>query len=260
MSKPLISIIIPCYNKGGYIGEAIASVEVIKTAYTYEFIIVDDGSDDTETINKLKELKTKGYQVIYQENMGPAAARNTGLGYARGKYILPLDSDNKLEKPYLTAAINLLETKPETDVVYGNSQFFGKQNFYNRIKAFDIKTIIGGNYIDTCAVIRKSILDKVGGYDTTISRGHEDWELWVHIFFKGGGFYYLDELCFYYRVMDTSMRFTAEPNTKKDRDYILLKNANTLLEFFTDNKWKIDYLKKEKVKGSINIFLGRVFN
>lgn len=255
----LISIITPCFNKGQYINEALESVNTINTSYSFEHIIVNDGSTDERTITELNNLQAKGYHVIHQENMGPAAARNTALAVSKGKYILPLDSDNKLSDTYLTTAIDILEREKEIDVIYGNSLFFGNENYYNKIHEFNIYKILEENYIDTCAVIRKSMLEKVNGYDIKINRGHEDWELWVNIFFNGGKFYYLDELCFYYRVTDNSLRLSVSPKSIENRQYIIKKQADNLLAFFKDNYWRMEYLKKNRLKGSLSILLNKLF-
>ena len=70
--------------------------------------------------------------------------------------------------------------------------------------------MLGDNYIDACAVFRKTVWEEVGGYDGNMpAMGNEDWEFWIHIFFKKGVFYYLDQPCFYYRVSSTSMRVSV---------------------------------------------------
>ena len=95
MIQPLISIVIPCYNHGQYIDEAIISVEEYKNK-DYEIIIINDGSTDNFTNIRLEELKEGGYNVIVQKNQGLGKTRNNGIKIANGKYILPLDADNKI--------------------------------------------------------------------------------------------------------------------------------------------------------------------
>jgi glycosyltransferase involved in cell wall biosynthesis len=124
---PTISIIIPCYNQGIYLEEALQSVFQGDDKSIYEIIIVNDGSTDKNTLNILKELSAKGYTVINQPNKGLGAARNTGIREARGKYILPLDSDNKIRPEYIYEGIKLLNEDPLLDVVYGNAEYFGER-------------------------------------------------------------------------------------------------------------------------------------
>ena len=92
---PKVSVIIPCYNAGEWIDEAVDSV-LSQTYKDYEIIIVNDGSSDPLTQEKLRSYESSSIQVIHQENKGPAAARNTGIRSARGEYILPLDADDML--------------------------------------------------------------------------------------------------------------------------------------------------------------------
>ncbi len=68
VDKPLVSIVIPCYNHGAYIQEALNSIETDKIVYPVEIIIVDDGSSDPLTLQKLETLKASGYHVIFQKN------------------------------------------------------------------------------------------------------------------------------------------------------------------------------------------------
>src|SRR6266540_5603640 len=126
----LVSLITPCYNHGIYIHEAIASIPYEKLTYEIEHIIVNDGSTDPFTLEKLNQLEENGYKVIHQENLGLAAARNNAIKVAKGKYILPLDSDNKLHENYLTKAVEILENDDSIDVVYGDCLFFGEKNSY----------------------------------------------------------------------------------------------------------------------------------
>ncbi|OZI05399.1 hypothetical protein BWI93_25675 [Siphonobacter sp. BAB-5385] len=121
--SPLVSVIIPCYNSGTYLPEALASVEAYQGSYAYEIIIINDGSTDPHTLEYLRELETRGYSILHQENKGAAAARNTGVRAARGKYLLLLDSDNRIRPAYLEKGIPVLESRPDVGVVYGNAHF-----------------------------------------------------------------------------------------------------------------------------------------
>ena len=80
--NPLVSVVIPCYNQGQYIDDALRSVETIQTSVPYEIIIVNDGSPDSFTNERLAQLAAEGYHVINQANGGASAARN------RRRYLL----------------------------------------------------------------------------------------------------------------------------------------------------------------------------
>jgi glycosyltransferase involved in cell wall biosynthesis len=96
MSNPRISVVIPCYNHGIYIQDAIDSVEA-SSCKNYEIIIVNDGSTDAFTTKKIGELIKRGYHVINHPNQGLARARNNSIAAAVGEYIMPLDADNKTQ-------------------------------------------------------------------------------------------------------------------------------------------------------------------
>jgi glycosyltransferase involved in cell wall biosynthesis len=75
--------------------------------------------------------------VIHQSNQGLAAARNRAIAAASAKYILPLDSDNKLHRNYLTRAVEILDVHPSLDVVYGNPILFGEESGVRRVGPFE---------------------------------------------------------------------------------------------------------------------------
>lgn len=202
---PRISIITPCYNQGEYLLEAVHSLAGIDPGL-YELIIVNDGSTDVRTIEILKKLQSSGYKIIFQENKGLGGARNTAVRLAKGEFILPLDSDNKIRKEYLVKGAAIMDAHPNVGVVYGNAEYFGSKTGIWSPGPFNLQKLMLANYIDACALIRKSILDEVGGYDEKMEfMGWEDWDLWLRICFKGYDLYYLNEVLFDYRFLENSM-------------------------------------------------------
>ncbi len=109
--SPIISIIIPVYNSGNYLRETLESVRNYTGKSIYEIIIVNDGSTDNDTLELLNQLQNEGYSIIDQENKGPAAARNNGVECSRGKYLLFLDSDNRIKPSYIDKGIGILDKK-----------------------------------------------------------------------------------------------------------------------------------------------------
>lgn len=206
MSKIAVSVIIPCYNQGEFVLEAIASVESCQENL-YEILIVNDGSTSPVTQKVLSYLKEKGYQVIDQSNQGLAAARNTGIKKARGRYILPLDADNKIKPAYITEAVAILDEHPEVGVVYGNVELFGEKTGIVEVPEFDINRLVAGNYIDACAVFRRTVWQDCGGYDSNIPQklGYEDWDFWLGVAEKGWQFYHVYEVMYEYRFRVNSM-------------------------------------------------------
>ncbi|WP_254566307.1 glycosyltransferase [Oscillatoria sp. HE19RPO] len=206
MSKIAVSVIIPCYNQGEFVLEAIASVESCQDP-VYEILIVNDGSTSPVTQKVLNYLQEKGYQVINQSNQGLAAARNTGIKKAQGRYILPLDADNKIKPAYITEAVEILDEQPEVGVVYGNAELFGEKTGIVEVPDFDINRLVAGNYIDACAVFRRTVWQDCGGYDSQIPQklGYEDWDFWLGVAEKGWQFHHVSEVMYEYRFRANSM-------------------------------------------------------
>ena len=234
---PIISIIIPCYNHGHFIQDAIDSVLELKRD-DYELIIVNDGSTDEYTIKKLKELELEGYNVISHQNKGLGATRNVGIAKASGKYILPLDADNKITPAYLEKAIPILESG-EFDIVYGKPILFGQVSAGRTFttKPFDLEELLVGNYIDACAIYRKDVWEKNGGYDTKMPiQGNEDWEFWLNAVSNSFKFYFINEPLCYYRIVENSMMISSLQldSYAKNYQYLFKKHPNLYLDKFLE--------------------------
>jgi glycosyltransferase involved in cell wall biosynthesis len=201
----VLSIIIPCYNHGQYLKEALQSI-LACDAILYEVIIVDDGSTDAYTSQVLNELKKQGYNVIQQPNQGVAAARNNGIRNAKGKYILPLDSDNRIRPDYVYEGVKILDNNPEISVVYGNAEYFGEKKGEWVTGPFNLQRLMLRNYIDTCSIFRKSMWEELGGFDTSKTiMSCEDWDFWLRAALARYGFYYVNKVLFEYRVSSNSL-------------------------------------------------------
>jgi glycosyltransferase involved in cell wall biosynthesis len=214
--NPRISIIIPCYNHGQYIREALDSVEKVADKNLYEIIIVNDGSKDEYTIEMMDKLAAEGYHVINQVNQGLGRTRNNGIKVAKGDYILPLDSDNRIRPEYIYESIKILDAHPEIAMVYGDAEFFGDKSKRHVVGEFNLQNMMVENQIDACAVYRKSVWEAVGGYDEKMPiMGYEDWDMWMNMTFKQYKFHYVPEILFDYRVLGNSMLRSISVSNKK---------------------------------------------
>lgn len=214
--NPRVSIIIPCYNHGQYIREALDSVEKVADKSLYEVIIVNDGSKDAYTIEMMDKLAAEGYHVINQVNQGLGRTRNNGIRLAKGDYILPLDSDNRIRPEYIYESIKILDAHPEIAMVYGDAQFFGDKHKRHVVGEFNLQNMMIENQIDACAVYRKSAWEAVGGYDEKMPiMGYEDWDMWLNMIFHNYKFHYVPEILFDYRVLGNSMLRSISVTNKK---------------------------------------------
>ena len=128
-----VSVITACYNHGIYLDEMVASVQVALRGISYEHIIVNDGSTDPFTLERLKALSQEGILVLTQSNQGLGAARNTGIKKASGEFIWPLDSDNKLCPDFVQQALSFFQQAPSIGVVYGDALLFGERSGYSSV-------------------------------------------------------------------------------------------------------------------------------
>jgi hypothetical protein len=223
-----VSVIVPCYDQGTFLVEAVASVE--RTAPPgCELIIVNDGSREPRTLEVLDTLKTLGYYVWDQDNQGLAGARNAGVALARGRYILPLDADNRLRERYIEDAMRVLDANPSVGIVYGDRNDFGLRTCPRRLPDFDLPSLLELNYIDACAVFRKQIWIDSGGYDASMF-AVEDWELWIQAAEQNWGFHHLPFLAFDYRVRPDSMLSQAAGLREELRRRMRKKHADLYLQ------------------------------
>jgi glycosyltransferase involved in cell wall biosynthesis len=200
---PLVSVVIPCFNHGNYILDAIESVAA-QTFDDYEIIVVNDGSTDHGTIVALHDIAASGIQVLHTSNRGPAEARNHGIRHARGKYILPLDADDKIAPHYLELAAAVLERDEEVGVVYGKIQFFGELVGEWQQPEYCPNRILIENMIVVSGVFRRTDWRLVGGYRQNMRHGWEDWDFWLAFVELKRKIVKLPEVVFYYRIRKDS--------------------------------------------------------
>lgn len=175
---PMISLVVPAYNEGLVIQQAVRSL--LKLDYpNYEIIVVDDGSSD-DTYEKARAVSRESIKVpvrvITKRNGGKSDALNTGMTHARGEFILNMDGDSKLSSNSLRACIRHFED-PSVGAVAGNVKVLNRENVWTNIQALEYieglamarkaqsfmrsVNIIPG----PLGMFRKTVLQQVGGYD-----------------------------------------------------------------------------------------------
>lgn len=193
-STPTVSVIIPTYNYGQYITKAVDSV-LNQTYSDYEIIIVDDGSTD-DTALRLKEHLDRPGSIIsyhYQDNRGPAAARNRGIELSAGQYIAFCDSDDTWLPTKLAEQIGFLEGHPEHMMVFSDfsqikddgeheESYFKKREIHpERFKDHFQELIMTGMYMyPSTVVLRKKVFDEIGKFNERYRVG-EDREMFMRI-------------------------------------------------------------------------------
>jgi len=253
-NTPVVSAIIPCYNQGNFLLEAVGSV--LNQSYkNIEIIIINDGSDDGETLEILDSFDNPQIKVLHQENAGPGMARNLGVKMAKADFIVFLDSDDLICDGSITAAIKVLQEHPSTAVVYGNCRYFGKKDYLLIPKPVHARTLLKGDTIAVCSIIRKTAFEDAGGFDELLSKkGLEDWDFWMALIEKGWKFHYLNQTNFKIRVLNSSRTFqVANKNLEELKSYIYKKHSDMLAREF-----HALYHENKNLKNTIDYKSGRM--
>ncbi|WP_172825495.1 glycosyltransferase [Geobacter sp. DSM 9736] len=187
-TPPTISVIIPCYNYGRYLGDAVSSV-LNQTYQNFEIIIVNDGSpDDTKEVAEKLIADNPGHRItlLNQENSGqPAISRNNGIRVAKGEYILCLDADDIIAPTMLEEYLNLLKEHPEISIAYADYETFGAtESNICHLQEYNLNDLLTTNHMIYCALYPRKVWEEVGGYKTNV-RGYEDWDFWIACGEKG---------------------------------------------------------------------------
>jgi glycosyltransferase involved in cell wall biosynthesis len=231
-----ISVVVPCFNDGSFLNDAISSIGNKSDWFNWEIIIVNDGSTDVDTLSILKEIEERGIRVVHQGNLGLATARNNGIAVSRGKYIILLDADNMLNASVFEEAVECLEKTPHVKAVYTDHEILdcSLESKIIVVGEPSIAHLMNYNYIDACAVFRRELFNDVGYYDPDMPKmGQEDWEFWIRLLVSGYAVKYLNKVGFKYRVRNESMIHSFVPDDyEKNKEYIYLKYSKVLPKIF----------------------------
>ena len=213
---PLVSVIVPAYNVAGFIGDALNSV-LAQTFTDYEIIVINDGSPDTEALEKVLAPYLSRIVYLKQENRGVSAARNTGIKAARGSLIAFLDGDDTWLPHYLEVQVPRIQADPTIDVLYPNVIMFGDSSEAGE----EFMTICPSNgevtferlllqecNVSNCSIVRRETILRAGLFDESL-RSVEDFDLWLRVIKQGGHIAYHREVLARYRRRSGSL--TANP-------------------------------------------------
>jgi len=182
--KPQVSVIIPTYNRGWIIKEAIDSV-LAQDYAEFELIVVDDGS--TDNTSEILDSYRNVIKVLFQKNKGVSAARNRGIAEASGKFIAFLDSDDLWLPQKLSAQIEFFNQTPnalicQTEEVWiRNGLRVNPKKRHKKLSGMIFKPSLELCLVSPSAVmIQRSLFDRVGEFDETLP-ACEDYDLWLRI-------------------------------------------------------------------------------
>lgn len=218
-----IAIVIPCFNSGPPLREAIKSIQSSGTSV--ELVVVDDGSDDRCTLEVLSHLRRSDIKVIRQPNLGPSAATNTGLKATAAPYAMRFDSDDLLEPGALDDLADALDRAPAAAVAWGDFQTFGRTTFLvPGAPALDPWLVTHVNLIPgSGALFRRTVLDAVGGW--RFAAGFEDWDLWMTLAERGYAGLYVPRTIFRYRRGHAGRQVQSRPMTDLHYEALILAHG-----------------------------------
>ena len=268
-AEPLVSIIVPAYNHELYIKKTLESL-ACQTYKNIQLIVIDDGSiDKTPSIAKtfVSKNESRFTQPVFisQKNKGIASTLNKGLTLSQGKYIYLLASDDLATSNAIDILVNELEKNPEYGMACGDAGFIdkngkhisrmiGKQSyasfvpFFTRNKKYypipftldkdfgTYESLIGGNYIPIASIIRKTVYDNIGLYNTDLS--YEDYDCWIRIS-KLYKISFINKILSYYRTHDTNTNLTHRDKISSDRMKIHIREKDYCLKNGYKNAWDL---------------------
>jgi glycosyltransferase involved in cell wall biosynthesis len=182
---PTVSVIIPTHNRAESVKRAVESV-FAQTFTDFEIVVVDDGSTD-DTRDTLTGYPSR-LRYVWQQNQGPAAARNHGMRLARGEYVGFLDSDDVHYPEHLEAHLEKFAEAPDAGLVYAGSEIVDHDG--TLIKEFRpdpthrgdvLEHLVLHNFIIPSTVLMtRSCMEFAGGMNTQLWFA-EDWYYWMRI-------------------------------------------------------------------------------
>lgn len=214
---PKISVSIPHFNYGLFIGECVDSI-LRQTFSDFELIIVDDCSTDSRSKKEVERQLVKDPRIrcIFNEyNVNCAASRNIGIQNSSGEYVVSFDADNTMLPEFLEEHLKASATHTLVSCQY---QGFGNRSFIDRKRThFGLKELLRENIIDCCAMFPKKVWEEVGGFKPELKALYDDWEFWINLAKHGHEVFFIDKVLFNYRQHP---RRSSIINTQQHTDHV----------------------------------------
>lgn len=236
--EPLISVIIPTYNRATLVKRALASA-LDQSYQNTEIIIIDDGSTDktSDTIKNFEDTRIK-YYYCKKNSGGPTKPKNLGVKRSKGKYIAFLDSDDYWLPQKLALQLSLFEKSKDPKLaIVGSTALIDrgigikKQYRYDEIRKDFYQRILAGNFVLSCSslLIKKNLFKEVGFFNESLKVG-EDWDFLIRVFQKGYSFQALKQPSFIYKRHGANITKYSLKNNK-----LAIMNAiNVITNYQTD--------------------------
>jgi glycosyltransferase involved in cell wall biosynthesis len=192
--RPLVSVLMAVHNGARYLIDAVESI-LDQSLNAFEFVIVDDGSTD-RSANILARLADRDSRILLraQEQTGLAQALNHGLHAARGKYVARMDADDISYPDRLSAQVDRMESEPELVLLSASFDYIDSQGEVLKRKIVSTDSEIlrrkltedRNQFCHPCAMMRREVVGKLGGYRTIVGSSAQDYDLWLRMAEVGG--------------------------------------------------------------------------
>lgn len=216
-----------------------------------QVIWVDDGSQDRKGYDRLKERlidDKKHHFISLEKNKGVAGAINYGISLANeNSYIITMGSDDIFAKDYIQKVKTIFDKYPYINIVVPQIECIGAESgIIDPLlkKDLNIFKFFKKNRVFAASAFRKSIWEKIGGFDETLRGNYEDWDFWFRCALQGAFFYELKEVGYYYRIRKNSL--SSSINNKSAKRKLIKKWILLLILMFFKNP--IFLLKNIKIR------------
>jgi glycosyltransferase involved in cell wall biosynthesis len=204
MSTPRISVLLPCFNHGAFLAEAIGSV-LAQTFQDFEIILVDDGSTDPATAEQIRNCAAPRTRIFRIENRGLSGARNFAASQAEGALFCALDADDRLAPAWFEKAVARLDADADLGFVSHWLRAFGDETWEWTPQRCELTDLLVNNMVNGAALVRREVFHAVGGFEESMRDGCEDWDFWLRVVEKGYRGAIIPEFLFEYRRRADSM-------------------------------------------------------
>jgi len=235
------SVVITSYGVGRRIERAVESI-LNQTLGDIELVVVDDGSEDEETVASLNRLAGAIRIERTSGRKGAGAARNLGLSATEQPYVLCLDGDDWVEPRYLELARDIFLSRPEVGIVSAWVRFEGGRQGEWRPEEFSLEDLLAGNRISSASTYRRAASEAAGLYAEDLG-GFEDWEHWISIAAEGWKTHIIPEVLSHYDWRPNGLGTRSNARARELVEKIVSKHRG----LFQDNVGMILAAKHEKV-------------
>ena len=246
-NEPDISVVVPTRDRPPLLREALASISAQRGARMEVIVVNDGGCDVAEVLGEFSGRLNLHY-VSLLKNSGLPAARNTGCGRARGRYLAYLDDDDLYLPDHLARLKARLDREPEVGLVYADAWLLKQRLVADRYRTFDQRvlahdydraTMLHDSFIAPSAIMhRRECFERLGGFDESLRSCYEDWDFLIRV----GDQYGIERVAgasVAVRLRDDSSNMSSVPSPEREAAARLLRIRHGASEILPKTFWDV---------------------